>query len=379
MKIQNKLARYINNTTVSNKEVQLSKMVKAIALAERELQQAQAMFADFVSTPMVAQPVAKTVKTVKEVEQLKVKVKVAEQPKAKVVAPTSLAITPVIEQVIAQYKGLDLTPAPVVETPAPAPQPAKPEYKGLDLGTTLVQEVKQQMKKPEPKVPAPAKTVDNKAAFLCGPVSPAMILNSGRPSHKHNSLAYMAKLQKYIYTGIMKLARAGIREIRVAELEGVELLMALIWKDVVAKFPDMELIVYSNGRDFKAYKTQAYEEAFEIYSPHRLQSELRKVAKRVVMVKGTAFDIRKAVAKNTNGYVRVQPFGKTDATALLFSKTALAVSICPWTLAVELGGGLPTASIQGDGGDYRPLKLIAEEKDVTPVVAETPVYKGLLL
>lgn len=355
MKIQNKLARYINNTTVSNKEVQLSKMVKAIALAERELEQARALFAEFNSAP--AQPVIKEVKVVKE-------------PKVQIQRPApSLPVTPIMEKVMTEYKGLDLSPAP---TP-------KPEYKGLDLSTTLVQEVKQQMKKPEPKVPAPAKTVDNKAAFLCGPVSPAMILNSGRPSHKHNSLAYMAKLQKYIYTGIMKLARAGIREIRVAELEGVELLTALIWKDVVAKFPDMELIVYSNGKDFKAYKTQAYEEAFEIYSPHRLQSELRKVAKRVVMVKGTAFDIRKAVAKNTNGYVRVQPFGKTDATALLFNKTALAVSICPWTLAVELGGGLPTASIQGDGGDYRPLKLIAEEKDVTPVVAETPVYKGLLL
>lgn len=373
MKIQNKLARYINNTTVSNKEVQVNKMVKAIALAERELEQARALFADFVSTPMVAQPVAKTVKTVKEVKQVKKveQVKVIEQPKAKV-EPAPLIITPVMEQVIRQYKGLDLTPAPVVETPAP---PAKSEYKGLDLGTPLVEEVKQQMKKPVTK----ASSVNKRAAFVFGPASPAMILNSARPSHKHNSLEYMAKLQKFIYTGIMKLARAGIREIRVAELEGVELLTALIWKDVLVKFPDMELVLYSNGRtDFKAYKTQAYEEAFAIYSPYRLQQQLRQLATRTVMVKGKAFDIRRAVVKDAYGYVRVQPFGKTDVTTPLFKGVALAVNICPWTLAVELGGELPAASIPGDGGDYRPLKLIAEDK-ATPVVSDTPVYKGLTL
>lgn len=357
MKIQNKINRYAVNATAVNFEAQVRKMQKAIELAEQELQQAHEMFAEFVATPILPEK--------KEVASL-----VLELPKTEEVAPLVLEIPspdeeikevkkevvrpvlPVVEQVM-QGLVLDL---PATETPEEV-EPLKLEIKEE---VRVVDKVKQNM---------PPKTTPNpQTGFIAGPAQPGIILNSARMSHKHQSLEYLEKLRVFMYSGILKLAEAGVRELHVAELDGIEFLMPLIWESVLVKFPDMKLVLFSNGKNnFEKYKTDEYEESFKIHSPYRLQQQLRKIATRVVMVEGNAFAVRRAVAKDTNGYVRISPFKMQDATTPLYKGKSLCVQICPWTLAVEVGGGLQRLSKPGDGNDYRPthVKKAAEGKPVT--------------
>lgn len=381
MKIQNKVARYINNVNATNTSVQVNKMVKAIALAERELEQARQMFADFNSAPTPPAPKKSVVHSSKGAmtAQSEVHALLMDTDKTVVAVKEAVKEEPV-------YKGLDFTPAPTAPEPteykgldlsSPTPEP---EYKGLDLTPApkpapLAKEVRENMVKPAPKpVQQP---MQQKAGFLSGPAESSNVLNSAMPSHKHNTLGYVDKLKKFIFSGIMKLAEAGVREIRVAEFYGVELLTALVWPSVLAKCPDMELILYTNEKkSFKQYKTEEYEATFKIHSPYRLQQDLRRLANKVVKVEGGAFAVRRAVAKDTAGYVRISPFGLEDITTPLFSGKTLRVHICPWTLAVEVGGDLPALSLAGDGGDYRPRQMVADEK---LLAAHTSDYKGLTL
>jgi len=327
MKIQNKINRYAVNATAVNFEAQVRKMQKAIALAEQELQQAHETFAEFVATPILPEK--------KEVAPL-----VLELPQTEEVAPLVLDL-PVAEEKEVAPLVLNL---PAEETPK----------------ARVVDKVKQNM---------PPKTAPNpQTGFIAGPAQPGIILNSARMSHKHQSLEYLEKLRVFMYSGILKLAEAGVRELHVAELDGIEFLMPLIWESVLVKFPDMKLVLFSNGKNnFEKYKTEEYEESFKIHSPYRLQQQLRKIATRVVMVEGNAFAVRRAVAKDTNGYVRISPFKMQDATTPLYKGKSLCVQICPWTLAVEVGGGLQRLSKPGDGNDYRPthVKKAAEGKPVT--------------
>lgn len=366
MKIQNKVARYINNVNATNTSVQINKMVKAIALAERELEQARQMFAEFNSAPTPPAPKKSVVHSSKGTMTAQSEVHALLMDTDKTVA---VAVKEAVKEEPV-YKGLDLTPAPTPE----------PEYKGLDLAPApkpapLAKEVRENMAKPAPK--PVQQLMKQKAGFLSGPAEFSNVLNGAMPSHKHNTLGYVDKLKKFIFSGIMKLAEAGVREIRVAEFYGVELLTALVWPSVLAKCPDMELILYTNERkSFKQYKTEEYEATFKIHSPYRLQQDLRRLANKVVKVEGGAFAVRRAVAKDTAGYVRISPFGLEDITTPLFSGKTLRVHICPWTLAVEVGGDLPALSLAGDGGDYRPRQMVADEK---LLAADTSDYKGLTL
>lgn len=381
MKIQNKINRYAVNATAVNFEAQVRKMQKAIALAERELEQARQMFADFNSAPVPPAPKKFVVHSSKGTMTAQSEVHA-------LLMDTDKTVAVAVEEAVKEepvYKGLDLTPAPA--TPEPeykgldlSASTPEPEYKGLDLTPApkpapLVKEVRENMAKPAPK-PVQQPT-QQKAGFLSGPAQSSNVLNSAMPSHKHNTLQYVDKLKKFIFSGIMKLAEAGIREIRVAEFYGVELLTALVWPSVLAKCPDMELILYTNEKkSFKQYKTEEYEATFKIHSPYRLQQDLRRLANKVVKVEGGAFAVRRAVAKDTAGYVRISPFGLEDITTPLFSGKTLRVHICPWTLAVEVGGDLPALSLTGDGGDYRPRQMVADEK---LSAADTSDYKGLTL
>lgn len=370
MKIQNKLARYINNTTVSNKEVQVNKMVKAIALAERELEQARALFADFNSAPVPPAPKKSILHSgmgemtsASEVQALvfdadktagiaSVVAKTEVKP-VKEVKPLVLPDTPVQGLVLpdVEPKGLVL--------PGIAPKTLVEPEKAVDglvlPGVKLVDKVKE-------NIPAPAKSTGPKAGFISGPVSAKLVLNSGRPSYKHDTIAYTEKLRVFMYTGIMKLAEAGVCEIRVPELDGVELMMALVWESVIAKYPNMKMVLYTNNKTvFKQYKEPELEKAAGIYSPARLSRGLRHYATKVVEVNGSAFDVRWAVAKDTVGYVRVSPFGVEDVSTPLYQGKALTVSICPWTLAVEIGGELTHKSVPADGNDYRPTNAKPKE------------------
>lgn len=367
MKIQNKLVRYINSTTVSNKEVQVNKMVKAIALAERELEQARALFAEFNSAPVPPAPKKSVVHSGMGVMTVASEVQALVFDTDKTVGTASVVAK---TEVIKEVKALVLPNLPVqglvlpnIEPKglvlpgiAPKPQEEKKAVDGLVLpGVKLIDKVKE-------NIPAPSKSTSVKAGFVSGPVSAKSVLNSGRPSYKHDTMAYTEKLRVFMYTGIMKLAEAGVREIRVPELDGIELMMALVWESVINKFPDMKMVLYTNNKTvFKQYKEPELEKAAGIYSPARLSRGLRHYATKVVEVNGSAFDVRRAVAKDTVGYVRVSPFGVEDVSTPLYQGKALTVSICPWTLAVEIGGELTHKSVPADGNDYRPTNAKPKE------------------
>lgn len=195
-----------------------------------------------------------------------------------------------------------------------------------------------------------------KSAVISGPINQNLLLNSGRVSHKHNTNEFVQYMEHYLMRSCVTMYEAGVREFRLPEFNGIELLMAKVWPTFASQYKDAHLVLYTNEMSkFQQYKGLKDEEATGVFSPKRLQLMLRDLALYIVKVEGNAFNVRREMAKDADAYVRVLPKGHQDAGNSLTKQKQLGLMVCPWSFEVLKTGAFEAKLIPGPGVDFTPV------------------------
>lgn len=224
------------------------------------------------------------------------------------------------------------------------------KFGGFVLNQALIQ---QQNSTP---VEEPVTYETAKSAVISGPINQDLLYNSGRVSHKHNTDEFIQYMEHYLTRSCITMYEAGVREFRLPEFNGVELLMAKVWPTFASQYKDAYLVLYTNElSEFQQYKGLKDEEATGVFSPKRLQLILRDLALHVVKVKGNAFKVRREMAEGADAYIRVIPTGREDAANSLTKTEQLGLMVCPWSFEVLKTGAFEPKLIPSPGVDFRPV------------------------
>lgn len=224
------------------------------------------------------------------------------------------------------------------------------KFGGLVLNEALIQ--------PENSTPVeePVTYETAKSAVISGPINQNLLFNSGRVSHKHNTSEFIQYMEHYLMRSCVTMYEAGVREFRLPEFNGIELLMAKVWPTFASERKDAYLVLYTNEKSkFQQYKGLKDEEATGVFSPKRLQLMVRDLALYIVKVEGNAFNVRREMTEGADAYIRVIPTGYEDAANSLTRPEQLGIMLCPWSFEVFKTGAFEPKLVPSPGVDFRPV------------------------